>query len=210
MSKKAILGLLCIATVLVVVGFIVNKTKERVGTSVPKESPPAVLVTENSTHATFTSDAYKFGMEFPRKYFLSAKEMDASTSPNLVALLLLDTQENHDILDGKITVPRDGATGITLNVHRNPKKLTPTDWAKNDQNWRVSDKKISTTTVSGIEGVVFRWSGLYEGATVIVTNADFAYAFAVSWTSPDDDILKDFDQILLSFRFAPIENMNNN
>ncbi len=144
---------------------------------------------------------YNFGIEYPSKYYVQAKELDASTTPHLVVIMILDTQENRDLLDGKSNVARDGGTGITINAYRNLSKLSVEDWAKQDTNWNVSNKTLVPTKVVGKDGVMFRWSGLYEGASVLLAHGDFVYVFAVSWETPQDPILDDFDQILASLRF---------
>ena len=163
--------------------------------------PETTQVSPGGEFHTFTSDKYQFGFAFSKKYFITAKELDASTTPSLMAVLLLDTQENRDLVEGKITAPREGSTGITINVHKNSKRLTPAELAMADSNWNVSDKKLATTTVAGTEGVLFRWSGLYEGATIVVARGEYAYYLAVSWMSQDDPILKDFDLLLSSLQF---------
>jgi hypothetical protein len=166
-----------------------------------KNTSPTLDGSTKTEFSPLVSAPYKFGVMYPSKYFVSAIELDASTTPHLAVVMVLDTKENRDALEGRSATPREGANGITVNAYRNPSALTPEEWATKDMNWNVSDKKLATTTVAGGGGVVFRWSGLYEGASVVTTRGEFAYVFAVSWQSETDPILADFDQILQSLRF---------
>lgn len=151
----------------------------------------------------FVSPPYNFGFLYPKKYYVSASELDAtSTSPHLAAILVLDTAENRDALEGRSPVPRETPTGITVNVYHNPDRLPPAEWAPHDLNWAVGDGNLATTTVQTDAGVMYRWSGLYEGASVIFGHGDFIYVFAVSWESEKDPILADFDSILQSIRYV--------
>ncbi len=162
---------------------------------------PAVVKTP--TMIPYASPAYGLRIEYPSTYYLQAKEMDVETSPHLVVVLVEDTQEHRDLLDGKSTVAREGPTGITVNVYRNKQKQTLAEWLPSDTNWNVGDKSPMNATVAGIPGASYRWSGLYEGGSVAVMNGPFIYVFSVSWLTPEDQIVKDFSAMLKRVEFLP-------
>lgn len=145
---------------------------------------------------------YALSFQYPSNLYLHERT-DAGTSerPQLSLFLVADTQENRDLLSGKTTEPREGPTGITVDVYQNPEKLSATDWLKSDTTWTVANSTAEPVTVGSHEGVSFTWSGLYEGKTVLFTQGDKAYVFTVTWMTPDDQIIRDFDMILNSLSF---------
>jgi len=201
MNKKHYTLLALLGIVLVVAGIFYYFTSEKTAPIVNSGLAQPLQAGSKGGVGTFVSDTYKMSMSFSSKYIVAAAELDATTTPNLMVALLLDTPENRDIVDGKVETSREGATGITINVQKNPDGRSPEEWAKQNTNWNISDKILATTTIAGVEGVMFRWSGLYEGASLIATQGKFAYIFAVSWEGASDPIIGDFDQVLASFQF---------
>ena len=161
------------------------------------------VAVKTPTIIPYASPAYGFRIEYPSTYYLQAREMNVETSPYLVAVLVEDTQEHRDLLDGKLTAAREGPTGITINVYRNTKKQTLTEWLPSDTNWNIGDKSPMNATVSGMPGASYRWSGLYEGGSVVVMNGPFIYVFSVSWLTPEDQIVNDFSAMLKRVEFLP-------
>ncbi len=124
MSKKTSFILLIVTLILagLFASYTMRKSLSGPIFAVTPTPPPSAGVPTNDL-STFASDAYQFSLAFPQKYFITARELDASSTPNLLVVLLLDTKENRDLLLGTSQTPRDGTTGITLNVHKNSKKL---------------------------------------------------------------------------------------
>lgn len=204
-SSIKIISLIALLVAIVTIGFVLLPGLDSKTQPKPGAIPQTPSAESGDGVSTFNSDAYQFGFAFPKRYFVNATEQDASTTPHLLVVMLRDTKENRDLISGKITEPREGPTGITVSAYPNPKQLSPFEWAQSDVNWNVSDKQLATTTVSGREGAIFRWSGLYEGASVLVSSKEYMYVFAVSWESSDDPILSDFDLVLSSLRFGSVE-----
>ena len=151
----------------------------------------------------YANEAYDLAFEYPSNLFLYERE-DAGTPerPQLALFLVEDTQENRDVLEGRTTEPREGPTGITVDAYQNPDQLSARAWAETDTNWTVVTAEASDITVAGREGISFTWSGLYEGKTVVVTEGDKAYVFSVTWMTPEDQILRDFDMVLNSLQLG--------
>lgn len=167
------------------------------GTSVP--GAPAEEVTtgperyENST----------YGVAFAHAPDLLAFEREAGTPERrqLSVFLTEDTQENRDVLEGKSVEPREGPRGISVDVYENADRLSASEWVRMDTNWTVATSEAVPVKVNGREGVMFTWSGLYEGRSVVITSGERAYVFSVTTTGGDDRILSDFEQVLQSVSF---------
>ena len=99
----------------------------------------------------------------------------------------------------------EGPPAITIEVFQNNIENYTADSvirSTNFTNYKLSsDGIIASTTVGGRDGLEFRWSGLYEGRTVVVTGPNWVYAFSVTFLTPDDAIIDDFERILTAVRF---------
>ncbi len=144
----------------------------------------------------YQNQAYGISFEYPSNLYL--KERTDVGSSLLAVLLVEDTQEHRDLLDGKVTDAREGPIGITVDVYENPESLSASDWVTNDTNWVVANSSAEPITVGTHEGVTYTWSGLYEGKTVVLTQGTKAYVFSVTWMSPEDQMVRDFDMVLNS------------
>lgn len=168
------------------------------GSSVPGVTPNAAAPeTERYENALY-------GVSFAHAPDLLAFEREAGTPerPQLSVFLTEDTQENRDVLEGKTTEPREGPRGISVDVYQNPDRLSASEWVRMDTNWTVATSEAVPVQVAGREGVMFTWSGLYEGRSVIITAEEKAYVFSVTSMGGDDRILSDFEQVLQSVSFG--------
>lgn len=162
---------------------------------VPMQRP----VSSEPYMVSYQSPQYSLSFQHPSNLY-AFERTDAGTPerPQLSLFLVEDTKENRDVLEGRTTEPREGPTGITIDVYPNPEELSSDAWVTQDTNWVVANSSMEPVTVAGIEGVSYTWSGLYEGKTVVATKGTKAYVFSVTWMTPEDQILKDFDTVLNS------------
>lgn len=139
---------------------------------------------------------------YPSLYYLRENEAGSATRPQTALVLVEDTKENRDLLDGTTQEPREGPTSITIDVYSNTQGLSALEWAKQDTNWNIGSKKTTDVLVGGREGVSYTWDGLYPGKSAIVAIGKKAYVFSVTWNSPGDRILVDFEAVLKSAVFS--------
>lgn len=165
-------------------------------------------VTEDASAAgtaLYGSDTYGISFAYPTLYYLRESEAGTAERPQGSVVLVEDTPENRDLLDGVSTEPREGPTSITIDVYENPDGLSAEAWAERDTNWTVSSRATSTVSVGGFEGISFQWDGLYAGKTVIVAADGKAYVFSVTWMTDQDRIIADFNALLQTVGFsAPV------
>jgi hypothetical protein len=150
---------------------------------------------------SYVNSAYGISFEYPSGYYLRERSnVGAPGYPQLSLVLVQDTPMNRDILDGKATEAMEGPTSITVDAYQNPKKISVRDWAENEADWRVEMKNSKTVVVSGKEGFSFEWDGLYRGKSILLANGEKIYVFTVTWLTPEDQIIKDFDMVLDTVR----------
>lgn len=152
--------------------------------------------------AIYGSEVYGISFAYPTMYYLHEREAGTPERPQGSIVLVEDTQENRDLINGVSTEPREGPTSITIDIYENPNQLSALAWAERDTNWTISNRATTTVAVGGFEGVSFSWDGLYAGKTVVVAAGDKAYVFSVTWMTAEDRILTDFDAILEMISFS--------
>lgn len=145
---------------------------------------------------------YNFNFQYPQNLYMKESDSENANKSSISLVMVEGTKDNISLLEGTYSGPtREGPTQITIDVYPNEKKLSAADWAKQDTNWKISNKETSYITVGGIQGVSYSWSGLYAGESIILTKGTETLVFSVTWITPEDQILKDFDTILKSFSF---------
>lgn len=154
---------------------------------------------QNVSFETYLNSAYGIAFQYPSNLYLSARESGTPERPQLGIVLVEDTETNREYIAGTAATVGEGPTAITVDVYPNPENLTAKDWAAKETTWSVANAEAVPVNVNGAEGVVYTWSGLYEGRTVILTKESKAYVFSVTWLTPEDQLLKDFDMVLTSF-----------
>lgn len=170
------------------------------------ERAPSVLpILEGPKEDTriFYSQAHAISFEYGSGYYLKARDAGTQARPQLSVILVEDTQENRDVIEGRTTIAREGPTAITIDAYPNPDRLTAEDWVREDTNWTVRTSDAAPIGRGSLTGVTYTWSGLYEGKTVVVTHEERAYVFTVTWMAPTDPILAEFDRVLSSVELTP-------
>lgn len=197
MNTKTAIAVVVALVVVAGAAFFLMGNREPLG-----EMAPVVPAEQKASMKVYSNADLSLSFEYPSNLFLYERnDVGTEANPQTAVMLVEDTQENRDVLEGRSTEPREGPTGISITVFENPQKLNAADWVTNDTNWTVANSSATPVTVNGREGVSFTWSGLYEGRTVIVTTDTHAYAFSVTWMTPEDQIIRDFDMVLNSATF---------
>lgn len=155
------------------------------------------------TSERYMNDDYGVSFSYPKGYYLREHEAGTSDRQQTAVVLVEDTQENRDLLDGTATEPREGPPSITVDLYQNPEKLSAKDWIAHDTNWNKDIDVLSEVVVGGKPGVAFPWDGLYAGRSMVITSGDKAYVFSVTWMTSEDQINKDFAKMLSTVSIAP-------
>lgn len=159
--------------------------------------PPAhVAGTVASTTAMYSSDAYGITFQYPNSYALTEAQRGNGERALHVVTLVRKTG---------VPPPKDGEGPPTIELafyQNNLDKLSAVAWVKNDSrsNWKLGDGTLATTTVSGVPAVFYRWSGLYEGATLAFPHKGNIVTASVTYLTPEDENIRVFQDILSSLR----------
>lgn len=140
----------------------------------------------------YANAEYDISFEYPQTY--SLEERDTAGRHTIVIAdkeALAEAPQNGE-----------GPTAITVDIFDNPKRQTPSVWVRSDQasNFQLSDGTLASSTVSGKESVAYLWDGLYRGESYVFTHKDNILMFSVTYLTPQDQIKKDFTNLLKSLK----------
>lgn len=147
---------------------------------------------------TYQSEVYGFSFSYPNAYTLSEQEVGTGER-NHYSVVLTRTRDLPPPENG------EGPPTITVDVYQNNiDRLSLLDWltGTNFSNFKLSNGTYASTSVSGVEAVRYRWSGLYEGHTVAFNHRDSIIAVSGTYLTPSDAIVKDFESVLFSIRLS--------
>ena len=140
-----------------------------------------------------------FSFQYPDFYELFEREAGNAEREHYAITLIRESD----------TVPVEGGEGptaITIDIFQNDiDKQSIMDWmtGTNDSNYKLGDGAYVRTTVGDVDALVYTWSGLYEGKTTVFAHGDDIIAVSVTWLTPTDGMLADYQLLLDSFTFDP-------
>ena len=197
MNTKTAIAVVVALVVVAGAAFFLMGSREPLG-----EMVPVVPGSEKASMVRYSNADLSLSFQYPSNLFLYERnDVGTEAAPQTAIVLVDDTEDNRAVLEGRSTEPREGPTAISITALRNTQKLNAADWVKNDTNWTVANSAATPVTVNGHEGVTYTWSGLYEGRSVVVTTDTHVYVFSVTWMTPEDQIIRDFDMVLNSATF---------
>lgn len=185
MKKKF---LMIISIVLVVAAFVIVKFVRI----------PSVPAGQQNNWKTYQSEKLGAIFQYPIGYFIEEKQFD----DHVLVMLTEDTQENKDVREGRAP-GREGPTAITFAVYQNQLQLSAMDWAQQNQdsNFHLIIGQAKETTLAGKQGIAYISDGLYVADTIVVADANSVMIASATYMTPDDQIRKDFNNILQTISF---------
>lgn len=159
-------------------------------------------VPEENGIKTFSSPEYKISFDYTSKYIFLDRDLGSPEAPQKAIVMVEDTQRNRDILEGKVAEVGDGPTAITVDIFKNSTALTVDAWVDANTNWTSEGNMKEPVTVQGKTGVTYFWDGLYAGKSSVITDGLYTYVFSVTWITEEDQMVKDFEDLLGSVKFV--------
>ncbi len=160
---------------------------------------------ENEGLYAYSSQNFDLALRYPRPYFLTERNESSSERLKSALILALDTPENRRVMSGE-EPGREFPPTITIGIYQNLENYTAEEWVRgmSFSNFKLSDGKLSTTTVGEELALAYTATGLYENKNIVLARNNLIYMFTVFYFSPTDQIIKDFDSLLKTVKFTPI------
>ncbi len=191
MKKLLLIGV--IAAVAIAIAIAVAMNSGRASTPVAKD---ATIPSE--TMKTYVSEKYGITFQYPSYYFLEERDIDLTRRVHHEIILTEDTEENRAIREGRM-VGGEGPVAITIDIFQNNlDKQTAEQFIINtsESNYKLGNGDLASTTKGSVSGMIYDWSGLYEGRSFVVSKPAYVYMFSVTRLNPEDRIVADFEGVL--------------
>lgn len=145
----------------------------------------------------YESSQYGISFTYPSGYTLDERSVPGSGERLHHVITLTRTED--------LPLPEngEGPPAITIDIYQNDlDKLSTEQWIRNTSasNFKLGDGTLASTTISGWPALSYRWSGLYEGTTIVQARTAWVYAFSVTYLEMGADIIQDFVAIRDSVR----------
>lgn len=165
-----------------------------------KEQPtPEVSEQKSADLEQYSNAAYGLAFAYPATYVLN--EIDAEGS-DMRAHHIITLMRKADL---PLPVDGEGPPSITIEVYQNNlDKQTTEGWIRNTSasNFKLGEGRLASTTISGLPALSYRWSGLYEGTTIVRAEQNWVYVFTVTYFEMGAPIVQDFAEIRESVRIG--------
>ena len=190
--------------ILVVVGILILGAVYVLGdkSAYPNPLTNTPEINGEPTIQTYSSPEYKIAFDFSTKYLLLERDSGTPEIPIKSILIIEDTKQNRDIAEGKLGETGEGPTSITVDIFTNTKDSSVEDWVKENTGWMTGGNAKNPIDIDGKSGLVYHWDGLYAGKSAVVVSGNNIYVFSVTWITPEDQILQDFQTLLSTVKFG--------
>ncbi len=155
---------------------------------------------ENISHeGRYSNATYDISFTYPDSYTITEADASENEMRKRHAITLIRKTD--------LPVPQggEGPTSITIEMYQNNlDKQTTEQWILNskESNFKLSNGVMATTTIDGLPARSYRWSGLYEGTTIVSAQSNWVYVFSVTYLEMGSDIVQDFVKIKESIRIT--------
>lgn len=156
---------------------------------------------EEENFSSYSNDAYGISFKYPNRYFLSEREAGNGERRHYFIVLIEDTPQNRDIIEGKL-IGTESPPWISVDIFQNNldnMSVSTFVTATNNSNWKLGDGNIASTTVGGQEAVAYSWDGLYRGDSVVFAHRENIIMLSGTYFGEEDQIRKDFEAVTSSF-----------
>lgn len=153
----------------------------------------------------YSSLEYGLSFSYPQQYMVAENTFTGERLQHAV-VLFENTSENRDIFFGS-NKGTEGPPTITITIFQNNlDNYTLQNFVEgtNFSNFKLSDGNKTQIEVAGKPAWRYRATGLYENDNVVIVRPEYVYMFTVFFNTYDDQIRKDFDEILKTVGFPNI------
>lgn len=165
-----------------------------------KEQPTPVVGDQKSAEREVYSNA-AYGLSFTHPATYVKNEIDAPGS-EMRGHHVITLMHKKDL---PLPVNGEGPPSITIEVYQNDlDKQTTEGWIRNSSksNFKLGEGILATTTIGGLPALSYRWSGLYEGTTIVLAEEDWVYVLTVTYLEIGAPIVQDFSSIRESIKIS--------
>lgn len=184
--NKIFVGLGILAILVVAAMFFFGGNSSNTGDAVPMKN--------------YFNEEFGITFDYPENYVIAERDLEGSAQRKRHMITLIDEKDSPAPEGG------EGPKAITLLlVQNNLDKQTTKQWVEGSEesNFKLSpDKGTAEVKIGGMNGLVYRWDGLYQGETTVAAGGKWIYAFSVTFDKEDDQIVSDYRKVINSFAYS--------
>lgn len=158
------------------------------------------------TPKTYASAMLGLSFVYPGNYFIVERDLSTGERERHSIMLIEDTPGNRALVSGGVE-GAEGPTAITIDIFQNDLDSNDADsFIENvsESNFKLAKGDVYGRSVGGDLAIGYGWSGLYEGKSLVVARPDWVYMFSVTYLTPEDEILGDFEDVLEFTSFGDV------
>ncbi len=147
------------------------------------------LTTKKADILKYSSDEYGILFYYPKDYVLTEIDAPGSGMRKHHIITLIQKKDLPPPVGG------EGPVSINIDIYQNNlDKQTTEDWIRNtsESNFKLGEGRLSSTTIGSFPALSYRWSGLYEGTTIVTAQPNWVYVFSVTYLEMGEQIIQDF------------------
>ena len=145
---------------------------------------------------SYSSEQYGITFTYPDTYALQERELGNGERWHH-AIVLVDKAWLANIPEGG-----EGPPALSVDIYQNDLDQLPIEnWIRdtNASNFKLSiDGRLAEVQVAGSRALYYRWDGLYRGESYALAHKGNIVVFSATYNATDDQIRKDFAQVLSS------------
>ncbi len=158
---------------------------------------------DESALKKYENTAYGISFAYPATYVVNEMDVMGEGAREHYAITLTRAE------DLPLPINGEGPPMIIIDIYENDTaEQTAEDWIRNadESNFDLGGETIASTQIDGLPASSYRWSGLYEGTTIVLVEAKWIYNFTVTYLEIGAPIVQDFVPIRDSVRIDPDTN----
>lgn len=153
----------------------------------------------NDATEQYVNETYGISFEYPNTYQLREIEVGNAERAHY-SITLADAEALRNLPEAG-----EGPPSITVDIFQNDIDGLSVDmWLKNsnNSNFKLSpDDVIEPATLGGEPALSYTWDGLYRGKSTVATHRDSIIMVSGQFMTPEDQIVKDYEQVISSLTF---------
>jgi hypothetical protein len=138
---------------------------------------------------------------YPSHYGVYEKVNSPYTKALNTVVWYENTIPNQNFFAGKTPSPSEPPTALSLDIFANEKNSSPKEFLMSDRPYMFGKGDGVSVTINGKQGLVLDWDGLYRGKSVVFNHDGKLYIFSVTYNSPQDEMVRNFDLMMGSVSF---------
>ncbi len=147
---------------------------------------------------TYSNPSFNLTFQYPSSLALKSTLSGNSNDPVLTVDLTKKFRASVGASGINILETGADSSKITVRSEFDLQGLSGEELVQAEATWADAKTQISAFQIGDVMAYAYGWENAKQGRTVVIPDSGRVHVYSVSWNDPEDQIVKDFDMILLS------------